>query len=145
MRDPFERIWSEVRMNIKNKYPDQKNNEEFVCVKLLETYRLKGVEEKTRYERMIKNLENVFDNQNIHYEFSENLYSQQGLDRITNHLGMLSVIVDVNSPNPSPKMTVVPNEVKQEIVNFYKDTYISIFDKFGDDAKVLWNESFKLL
>ena len=146
MRDPFERIWSAVRMKIGNRYPDKyQKNEQFICKKLLEYYRLEPVEKSTRYELIINNLENVFGIQDICYEFSEQLFSQEGLDRVTNHLGITNLIVDDKSPNPSPEVAPVPNQIKLEIINFYKDTYSSVLKKFGDDVKYLWRESFKLL
>jgi hypothetical protein len=146
MRDPFERIWSAVRMVIGNRYPAEfQNNQQFICQLLLEKYRLKNVERRTRYEYIIRNLENVFDKKDICYEFSEQLFSQDGLDRVTNHLGISKLVVDLDSPNPSPKLAVVPDQIKLEIISYYKDTYLTILKKFGDDAKYLWRESFKLL
>ena len=145
MRDPFERIWSAVRMNVRNQHPDDQDNEQFLCRELLKAYRLNLVEKRTRYEQTIENLEHVFDEQDICYEFSENLFSQDGLDRVTRHLGMSSLMVDSRSPNPTPKLTAVPIEVRHEIISFYKDTYLSTLDKFGDEVKAFWAESFKLL
>jgi hypothetical protein len=146
MRDPFERIWSGVRMIVRNQYSEKyKNNEHFACEKLLETYRTKKVEQRTRYEHIVENLETVFGVQNICYEFSERLFSQDGLDRVTKHLGISKLNVDLKSPNPSPKIAVVPTQVRYEVISFYKDTYLSIFDKFGCDVKEYWSESFKLM
>ena len=146
LRDPFERIWSAARMKIKNHYSvEYQKNGQFVNEMLLETYRLKTVEKRTRYEHIIENLERVFDEQDICYEFSENLFSQDSLDRVSSHLGISNITVDNCSPNPSPKLTVVPTQIRQEIINFYRDTYLSVFDKFGDDAKEFWTDSFKLL
>jgi len=133
-------------MKIRNNYPDEyQNNEQFVCEKLLEAYRLKSVEKNTRYEHMIENLANVFDKRDICYEFSENLFSQAGLSRVTNNLGISSLIADRRSPNPSPKLTVVPTQIRQEIISFYKDTYLSILERFGEDVKAFWAESIELL
>jgi hypothetical protein len=95
MRDPFERIWSEVRMKIKNHYPDEySNNEKFVNKQLLDTFQLKAVEKRTKYEHIVKNIENVFDKRDICYVFSEKLFSQKGFDRVANHLGLSSLIVN---------------------------------------------------
>ncbi len=146
MRDPFERIWSAVKMKIYGRYPKQyQTNETLIYKELLRTYRLKIVVKRTRYECIIENLENVFGVHNICYEFTEQLFSQEGLDRVTNHLGIANLVVDGNSPNPSPKLPAVPNHIKLEIISFYKNTYFSILNKFGDDVKKHWGESFKLL
>ncbi len=146
MRDPFERIWSKVRMTIGNRYPEEyQKNEQFITKTILDTYRLKEVEKRTRYEHIIEKLEHVFDPENICYEFTEQLFSQEGLDKVTNHLGISKITVDIESPNSSPKLIAIPDEIKREIVTFYKDTYLSVHDKFGDNVKNLWSESFKLL
>jgi len=138
MRDPFERIWSEVRMRIGNRYPEQyRKNLPFINKKVLETYSLKAVERKTRYEHMIENLEHVFDEHEICYEFSEQLFTQEGFDRVTNHLGIPNLIVDVNSPNLLPKLTAIPIQIKRKIIGFYKVTYLSISDKFGANVENL--------
>lgn len=146
MRDPFERIWSEVKMNVQNKYPeDYSGNKHFMCEKLLEMYRINTVEQKTRYEDIVKNLESVFRRENICYEFSERIFSQDGLNKVTNHLNISNLIVDKKSPNSTPKLIVIPPQVKCEIINYYKDTYLSIFDRFGCDVKECWKESYEFL
>lgn len=120
------------------------NNDQFVCERLLEMYGEKSVENRTRYECVIENLEAVFDIKNICYELSEHLYSQEGLNRIASHLGISDLVIDANSPNPSPKMTSIPDHIKREVIKYYKNTYQSVFQKFGDTPRALWGESYNL-
>lgn len=91
------------------------------------------------------NLEQVYDPDDICYEFSENLFSQDGLDRVTNHLGISDLPVDSRSPNPSPSLFTVPDDVRIEIVRFYRDTYLAVIDRFGDVVKFHWRKSYELL
>jgi len=141
MRDPFERIWSGVRMKVKNKGYD--NNT--IYKDLLKTYRLETVEKRTRYENIIYNLESVFPKHDIHYEFMEQLFSQKGLNEITSHLSISQISVDIESPNTSMRVHSVPDEIKAEIVLFYKETYVAILEKFSTTSELLWRDSLNFL
>ena len=146
MRDPFKRIWSAVRMKLKNEASEQSPiTKEKVRKELLDTYRSGLAVKRTQYERIIDNLEQVFEPESICYEFTENLFSQQGLDRVTEHLGIPSVAVDTSSPNASPSLFDVPDDLKGEIVRYYADTYHAVRDRFGDDVERHWKGSFELL
>lgn len=146
MRDPFERIWSETRMKIQNQNEETlQKDEKYNCDQLLKRYKLDLVERKTRYEIMITNIEKVFSKEDINYQFSEQLFNQGGLDKITNYLHMQNIIADLDSPNPSPKQTTIPSSVKEEIIDYYKSTYIKIHQQFGPIAKESWRESYMYL
>lgn len=135
MRDPVERVWSQVRMRCRN-YPQgnrqtavDKTEEESV----LERYRMQGVMLRTQYEKTIRNIEAVFNKDEILYILYEDLFTNVTRRSIEVFLGLEFNSYDVNSRvNESPKTKPLLNkEVAMRVANHYRDTYLfcdSMFD-----------------
>jgi len=146
MRDPFDRIWSHVRMVRKRKlkgYPSfQHDPAEGEA--MLSVYRTIPFQIRTRYEKTISNLESVFEIDDIHYEFYENLFKVDSIKKLTSFLTIpyqdpnLETIVN-DSPNNE---TMISDNIVFEIVNFYRDTYLFNINKFGQEkVNMMWKSA----
>lgn len=153
MRDPIERIWSQARMLIK-KYKSNNlgnfsdfgqiihnldaNNLDNELVKVL--YKDIRVIKRTRYENTINNLEKIFNQDDIFYSLYENLFDKETLDRLKNFLCLPNLIFDSNKviySNPKANKIELSDDLKKEIFDFYKDTYLFCESRFNSRSS--WN------
>ena len=157
MRDPLERIWSQARMLIKkyksnnlgNIFSDlgpiidnlDPNNIDNELVEYI--YKDERVIKRTRYEKTINNLEKVFNKDDIFYTLYENLFHKETLDRLKSFLCLPNLIFDsekIYKTNPKAKKHELSNDLKKDIFNFYKDTYLLCDNRFN--ARSSWNYFF---
>ncbi|MBP6645491.1 MAG: sulfotransferase [Burkholderiaceae bacterium] len=135
MRDPFERVWSAIRMsrrNLQKKYPTRVFHEN-ESQDILRSYKSEGMEFRTRYERTITNLEMVFDPKNLFYGFYEMLFTQESMIRLADFLEISELNVDFASHiNVSPKAEtgIEPDTVKK-VVDYYESTYQFCLNRFA--------------
>ena len=142
MRDPFERIWSQIRMGrrndlISNQQHKPINTEESALAKY---YKENYVQIRSHYEKTISNLEAVFDTKDIHYEFFECLFKEESITKIEDFLGVPHQNPDLSfKSNSSPKTIDVSEPLKAEVVDYYRDTYEFCMDRFGSAfIKEIW-------
>lgn len=139
MRDPVERIWSQVRMI------RQKQTVQSICNfpteidAILGCYSIGRMTRNTRYEDTIHNLETAFDSKDIHYEFYENFFKKSSYMRLETFLGIPLSLPDFKSRiNESPKNLSLPEDVSRKVALEYRNTYQVIQEKFGNQALELW-------
>lgn len=147
MRDPIERIWSQVRMGLRNKLranpdliiPNENENIEAA-------FKSSGVEIRTKYEITISNLEAVFNSNDIFYGLYEELFEEKSISNLSSFLDLNEFSVDTNQKvNVSEKnnsLLELDEEMGSRIFNHYKETYEYCQNRFG--VKELWN-GFKYL
>ena len=140
MRDPIERCWSMIRMkNRLNRVPTQNKVTGNGQKQLRQAYKTKQCQNRTRYELTIKNLESVFNSQNIFYGFYETLFEDTTLNRLKEFLNLSHFSPDVtHKTNVSPKGDKKLNEaLARKIFDFYKDTYLYCDERFG--TQMIWS------
>ena len=157
MRDPLERIRSQARMIFaKNNYleieSENKSLMQSIHFKNLEDefvkylYKNPSIVFRTRYENTINNLEKVFKKENIFYCLYENLFTEETLDRISSFLNLRNLSFDTNKiiwqTSKQDYELNLSNEVKNNISNFYRDTYSICDERFN--ASLFW-ESYKFI
>jgi len=126
MREPFERIWSQVRMHrhkagAQSASADSGQSEQDA---VLSQYKCDAVEFRTRYEQTVANYEAVFSPDAIFYSFYENLFTHGTINRLTDFLGITPLAANFDlKPNASPKAEKLDENAIREIVGFYRDTY----------------------
>ncbi len=134
MRDPVERVWSFIRMrrredelNSRNKCGDQTEEES-----ILEWYRESGVELRTQYEKTIRNIETVFNEDEIFYVLYEDLFTNATKRRLEEFLGLKLNSYDISTRvNESPKVKPLLNtDLATRIATHYRDTYLFCDSKF---------------
>ena len=145
MRDPAERVWSQLRMNNrlqkerKNK-PQPSADQEREQLKLF--YKSRFCQKRTRYEKIITNIESIFNQECIYYGFYENLFQQAEISRLTDFLECPSIKPDFKHVvHASPKQEERIDEMDEllaEIRNHYSSTYKWIQDRFQDKVPTSW-------
>jgi hypothetical protein len=140
MRDPVERIWSQIRMQ-KRRRPQQyvAPAEDLV----LERFTAPGYEQRSRYEPTIEALDAVFGD-DVRYHFFERLFDPSVLRSICAFTG-----IDYQEPdfgatfNVSPKaVTELPEEGVRTVARHFRDTYEYVEQRFGlPDLGELWPNS----
>lgn len=134
MRDPFERIWSMLRMKRRNILLNNPNHmfEESEEEQLREWYKDKRAYERTRYDKTIRILTNVFDDSELFFGFYETIFTKKEFQRLEEFLGVNLVNPDFNErKNVSKKNSDISSELKNEIKIYYKQVYKYCNDKFS--------------
>ncbi|MFT5760777.1 MAG: hypothetical protein ACI9LM_005564 [Alteromonadaceae bacterium] len=149
LRDPVERIWSQVRMkrrNLINKfginYKHDITEEEQVLAWYTDVRCLK----RTQYQSTIMALDSTFGKGNLYIGFYESFFETQNIKSLCHFLN-----IDFKTPdfdlrvNASPKNLHLSIDTQKLIANFYKETYCYVESNFGYDTVYnLWS-SYKLL
>ena len=146
MRDPVERVWSQLRMNNRFKFERTKvkatPQEEFK--KLQNFYKSKSCINRTQYEIISRKLESVFNPEEIYYGFYETLFTQAEINRLTNFLECPMMTTDFGEiVHASPKSQTELhglNELLQEIRQFYAPTYTWARGRFADAVPDAWGD-----
>lgn len=144
MRDPFERIYSQLRMSLRNKMRQPASSPpsggEAIDSLLEGFYRRIGVEQRTRYDSTITALEAVFSMDDIYYGFYENLFTHAESARIQQFLGIPSFTPAFQSiRNQSPRSTNAPSrEMVLKVKRHYECVYSFIEHRFGDSVRGFW-------
>ncbi len=134
MRDPLERAWSAVRMRNRENArgdpdykPDQTESDALMELASARTFTL-----RTRYDKTIHRLEQVFAPEEILYGFYETLFDPAEVARICAFLG-----IDMYRPefevrkNVSPKTENLDPQAERAVVAQYRETYDFIAARFG--------------
>ena len=144
MRDPVERAWSLARMKKRNMNETRQlkfDELQFISNKTLKDF----APIKSSYQHTIKNIEKVFDRQNIYYGFYETLFNEMSYTNIQNFLGISLNKFDTEQVfNASPKTTEIPPETNQELIQRFRSTYDYMLDRFGNSMKDIW-QGYQLL
>ena len=126
MRDPLERCWGAARMH--SRKLDSDRSDEQV---LRDSYSSAQYEFRTRYEVVCENLKSVFLEDELYFGFYESMHTEREIRRLSDFLGVEPNIQhrDVHV-NVSKKAGKISGSLRQEIREFYKDTYEYCFSEF---------------
>lgn len=144
MRDPVARCISASRMSLRDTGTEISEDAEIGHIK--QNYASEDYEIRTRYDKTIKNIEAVFDHNEIHYAFYEELFTNHSIEEICNYLKIPFTQPDFTRyPNKSATRNGTPEALKQEIATFYKPVYKFISERFGEEKiKKIW-KSYNLI
>ena len=143
MRDPVERIWSQVRMQ-KRRRPENNPGtaEELVAVRYAEpTYA-----ERTRYETTVRNLDEAFG-EAAFYGFYEELFAP---DTAAGEVARLSAFLGIDHRDPdlsaefnvSPRSAELPESTVRAVAEHFRPTYELVASRFPDrDLPRIWPSS----
>lgn len=142
MRDPVERVWSQIRMQQKrrpNRFPAPA--EEMVA----RLYDEPVYEMRTRYDKTIAAVDSVFGEDEVYYGFYETLFTDDEVRRICELTG-----IRFRPPNFDRKANVsqakpmsgLPDETIRLVANHYQDVYDAVAKRFPDlNLTELWASS----
>lgn len=137
MRDPVDRIWSQVRMQ-KDRQPDRMvdPSEEL----LLERYALPAYDSRSRYDRTIETLDAVFGADEVHYGFYESLFTLPAVQAVCDLVG-----VEAHPPeldvrrNAVPATTRLPESTERTVAEHFRGVYETVQARFPHvDLTELW-------
>ena len=138
MRDPIERAWSAARYRKRNMPKDkQEKINEFSFLKQRSK---SGFITKSKYDETIKNLESIFNKDNLHYDFYERLFDEGSHQRIQQFLNSDLRKFDTSQViNASPKSEQnLPEEVHQKLMKHFKPTYDFMKQRYGNMITDIW-------
>ena len=140
MRDPVERIWSmmhqEKGMKARLKDGEDVRRRQFS----LESFTYAHAELRTRYERTIQELEQVFGADEVYYDFYERYISEDRFRVLTDFLGVTYRQPNIEKVrNASYMKETIDTALAAEVANYYKTTYQFIESKFGKEVRSLWS------
>ena len=146
MRDPLERIWSQIRMCRKRALKRNPSHvfEHSEFEQLAMNYDEHAYEVRTRYENTINNLEAVFTPDKIYYGFYEELFTPKSIKDICKFLDITYIKPNFKKiVNASPKdKTDIPSALSNSVVQHYQSTYDFCLNKFGEKFIInIWPNS----
>ena len=147
MRDPVERVWSQLRMNnrlLNERKGKPRPSAQDEYMQLSRFYKTASCKKRTRYEEISATIESVFSKECIYYGFYENLFQQIEIDRLTDFLECPSMNPDFGkvlhaSPKPSEHVDGM-EELFLEIRNYYKNTYLWAQERFQNKTPASWTK-----
>lgn len=128
MRDPIERCWSMVRMQRRKdksghwigRYENEQDH-------LRAVYKSKYSEIRTQYEKTIKNLEEVFDENDIFYSFYEKLFQNDTLSNLKDFLDIPDfhpdILETVNVSRKRTSLLELDDGLATDIFKHYSETF----------------------
>lgn len=136
MRDPVERIYSQMRMNARS---GPFSGSDPVAL-FNQRFQSPGVEMRTRYESTLTALARAFDPADVFYGFYETLFTDSELHRLTGFLGIAPAPADFAlRVNASPREAELDAASIARARAHYDATYRACFDRFGADfVKRIW-------
>jgi hypothetical protein len=141
MRDPVERIWSQIRMQKRRRSGANPGTDEEL---LLSRFTDAQYAERTRYEVTLGRLDRAFDPGDVYVGFYERLFDPAELGRICGLVG-----IDVHEPdldarrNASPKTEgELEESTAHAVASHFRATYEAVAERFTDvDLRTLWPSS----
>lgn len=139
MRNPVDRLWSHMRFS-----------EDFDTVEELEAMlprilRKPAYRERIDYALTLRNLEQVFDKREVHYEFYENLFTDAAVKRICDFLEVDTVPANFDKKlNVSVKAPLSPL-LRPEVVKSLRGQYDAVIERFGEAVPKNWHADLALV
>ena len=140
MRDPVERIWSQVRMQ-KRRRPE--NNPGTAEELVAQRYADPSYADRTRYETTLRNLDTAFGDEVFH-AFYEELFAPA---TAASEIARLSTFLRVDDRPPdlsaefnvSPRSAELPEATVRAVAEHFRPTYEAVASRFPDrDLPSLW-------
>lgn len=133
MRDPVARVYSALRMADRNRKAAGKK----VSFPAAERFDIQGVaewvEQRTRYEVILENLDAAFDPDQLYFGFYETFFTNESLFQLMDFLGLSHHPANFGHlANASPEGGSIAPEKVATVRAFYDKTYRACTDRFGE-------------
>ena len=145
MRDPVDRMWSQIRMAVRSQNPEPKmfqHNCEARARHLITTNRLFKIE-RANYQRTINELESVIPKDRIKYIFYENLFLESTIFDICQFIGIPTLSAQFEMRQNEGIPALLPEDVELEFRRALHPQYTFAYEKFGAAMPPSWNKEFK--
>ena len=135
MREPVERCISAAQFNLGRRKPD-KEAADFTVNKferyVKKNYSSESFQARGRYDLTMENLEKVFDRDNIHYQFFENLFEAGNIEKICQFLGLEFTPARAEEKvNESRLKLEISDKLRGEIRAFYAPVYDLMYERYS--------------
>jgi hypothetical protein len=124
MRDPVERIWSANRMTMRilgNEIP------------LIGSHKAKFVELLTRYENIIPKIKSVFSQEDIYFNFYENLFQEKTIQEILNFLDLPYKQANFSKRVNESEYSEIDQNDRGIVEQHYAETYAFVKEHFKEN------------
>jgi hypothetical protein len=139
MRDPLERVWSQIRMHLRDRGEPHPRPQHVLVER---RFANPTTTLRTRYELTVPRLDEVFGPDAVHYAFYEQLFDEPRLRAVNEFLGIDHRPADLGSRlNASPKSAPLPDGTARKVVDHFRGTYEYVEERFGVDLQTLWPSS----
>ena len=125
LRDPVERCWSALRMHKRRGEAaagiDLSLSDEEA---LRQYFRSPYARVRSSYDKIYAEVRKIFDEEDVHVDFYERLFSEEAVRSISNYLEISADYSFVKQKfNASPKQMQISIQLRQEIAEEYSDVY----------------------
>lgn len=143
MRDPVDRVWSQVRMN-QGRRPEELPGPTADWVARL--FDQPGYDARTRYDRTLQALDAAFPAEQVVTTFYETLFDPAVLAGLCAALGIDYVEPDLSRRvNESPTSEPLPDDLVRTVARHFRPVYDAVAERWGADrVRELW-PSYRLL
>jgi hypothetical protein len=142
MRDPVDRIWSQIRMQEgrrPRRFPEPANK------MVARLYADPLYEQWSRYEVTLRNLDAVFEPEDLHYGFYEELFDDDQVREVCRVVGIDYQEPDFDklaNPSAAKGVDALPDDVVETVATHLRATYETVAARFPDkDLRTLWPSS----
>ena len=140
MRDPVDRVWSQVRMQ-HARTPERfsESPEET----LLRVHAEESYDSRTRYDAIVGRLDASLPEDDIAYAFYEELFEAEEVRRICDILGIdfLEPDLDLRANVSAVESDGLAPETVRVVADHYREVYEFVERRFGVDLERLWPNS----
>ncbi|MBY5935554.1 sulfotransferase [Tateyamaria omphalii] len=146
LRDPVDRMWSQIRMAEAVEHPDVPKGDAFdaACAArakmLIEAGRLPRIE-RADYERTIRALEKVIPRDRIKYVFYEDLFAPETLDDICGFLDIDAIQADGARRSNPGRDAAIPDDIRHGFERAFARQYKFVRKRFGDRVPTAWHSA----
>ena len=140
MRDPVDRIKSAVRYNLDRGNYDEgiKLGEDNFIDALEQYYMTDHCKIRTRYDKTIETIREVFDEEDVYLGIYENMFDSDQIDKISNYVGVRSEYSFASvRVNKTKSPTVSSENIESDIRDYYSEVYEYCNEKIPE-TKILW-------
>lgn len=140
MRDPVERAWSMCHQQATVQRMLDEGKDPTARKFTLESFTHPGAELRTRYERTIQELEQIFGENDIHYDFYERYISMERYSALLEFMEIETTAAPKldNVRNQSLLKHPIPAELASQVAQHYRSTYQFMEARYGDLIRSLW-------
>jgi len=144
LRDPVERMWSQIRMAVAVEAPDLDKGPEFdaACAARAQTLitanRLSRIE-RSDYARTVQALEAAVPAERIKYVFYDHLFDPATLDDICGFLGIDAIPADGSTRSNEGRAAVIPDTIRHAFERAFAPQYAFVRARFGGQVPDAWD------
>lgn len=136
MRDPVERCWSGARMRKRNRDKGFETLSDAAAVQTI--FRTEGVAARTRYDRTIAAVDQVFDPEDVFMSLYEELFTPAQVDRLSAFLGVPANHDMISQRfNQTQRDGELDEKIIAEIKEYFSDVYTTCHARFPA-SRDLW-------